>query len=784
VNLAAADPPERPPWWRDAVVRACLLAGLAGAAALLASAGFAGPALAPRLDIVAFFFIALTVLQVIPIRIFHAEEREDVSLREAFIVPMVLLLAPWQTVLLVGLSTALAQGIRRAAPLKALFNIGQTMVAGGVAVAVVAAVRGATPGVSGQALAAAAVAGFAYALVSAVAVAGVIAVSRGFSFRAVILEAAGLRLATWAGSVSFGALILAAYAHLHWALLLTVAPILALQVGFTSAIGQRRGRQQVESLYRAAAEVRSGIDREEILARLLAAAIPLLDARESRYVELGAGGEPAPGAEPVADPDRLLRTPVTEELALEVVRAPAAGRWSDADRRLARTIADVAASALDKARLFEEVKHQALYDALTGLPNQVLLVDRVSQALAGSVRTKTWLCLIYIDLDNFKRINDSLGHAAGDDLLKAASRRLEAAVRASDTVARMSGDEFVLLMPSISSADDAAAVGQKIIDVFAAPFDLGGLQVYCSASAGIALCPDHGSSYGTLLQKSDLALYEAKARGRGTYCLYTPSMSKVTESRLSLEADLRRALHNDELRLLYQAQIDLPTGAIVGAEALVRWQHPTLGLLGPDRFIPLAEDLGLVRLIDHWVLEQACAQVHRWQQAGLPPLRVAVNLSGADFGDPSVADSILDTIRSHRVDPARIEVEVTESLALKEGLDSRPILQSLRDRGVGVAIDDFGTGHSTLARLGSFPIDVLKIDKSFIDAVGTASEAPLVVAIIAMAHSLSLQVVAEGVERVEQREFLNAHGCDRAQGYLFAYPVPPAQFEDFVRSAV
>jgi diguanylate cyclase (GGDEF)-like protein len=766
------------------VVRACLVAGLAGAVALLGSLSVAGPALAPRLDIVAFFFAALTVLQVIPIRVFHAEEREDVSLREAFIVPMVLLLAPWQTVLLVGLSTALAQGIRRAAPLKALFNVGQTMVAGGVAVAVFAALRGTAPGVSGQSLGAAAIAGFGYALVSAVAVAGVIAMSRGLSFRAVILEAAALRLATWTGSVSFGALVLAAYAHLHWALLLTVAPILALQVGFTSAIGQRHGRQQVENLYRAAAEVRSGIDRQEILARLLAAAIPLFDARECRYVQLGAGREPAPGVGPASDPDRVLRMPVTEELALEVVRAPAGGRWSDADRRLARTITDVAASALDKAGLFEELKHQALYDALTGLPNQVLLVDRVTQALAGSVRTKTWLSLIYVDLDNFKRINDSLGHAAGDDLLKAASRRLEAAVRASDTVARMSGDEFVLLMPAISSAADAAAVGQKIIDVFAAPFELGGLQVYCSASAGIALCPDHGSSYGTLLQKSDLALYEAKVRGRGAYCIYTPSMSEVTESRLSLEADLRRALQNDELRLLYQAQIDLPTGVIVGAEALVRWQHPTLGLLGPDRFIPLAEDLGLVRLIDRWVLEQACAQVRRWQQAGLPRLRVAVNLSGADFADPAVAAAILDTIRSNGIDPAQIEVEVTESLALKEGLDSRLILQSLRDRGVKVAIDDFGTGHSTLARLGSFPIDVLKIDKSFIDAVGTGSEAPLVVAIIAMAHSLSLRVVAEGVERPEQREFLNDHGCDCAQGYLFAHPVTPAQFEGLVRSAV
>jgi EAL domain-containing protein (putative c-di-GMP-specific phosphodiesterase class I) len=305
--------------------------------------------------------------------------------------------------------------------------------------------------------------------------------------------------------------------------------------------------------------------------------------------------------------------------------------------------------------------------------------------------------------------------------------------------------------------------------------------VYCTASVGIALYPQHGLQYGVLLQKSDLALHEAKVRGRGHFRLYAASMGAGTEARLSLESDLRTAVGNDQLRVMYQPQIDLRSGAVVGAEALVRWQHPTEGLLGPDRFIPLAEDLGLVSAIDHWVLEETCAQLRRWHDAGLPPLRVAVNLSGADLGRPDVAASILATIRASGIDPAQIEVEVTETLAMQETQDSRSTLQSLRDQGVGVAIDDFGTGHSSLARLGAFPVDVLKIDKSFIDpVVAAASEAPLVVAIIAMAHSLGLSVVAEGVERIEQLYLLRELGCDRAQGFLLGRPVPAAQFERLV----
>lgn len=764
-----------PAWWRDRVTLGCLMAGAAGALGLALVARLPGPSLAGHAYLLAFFCVELAVLTVIPVSVLHADHREEVELGEAFLVPMVVLLAPWVVVLVVILTTAFGQVIRKNGPLKALFNLGQSVAAATLGLLLFIALRDPQSRDSARSLAAAAAAAFVYAAVSSTAVAAIITVSRRASFRTTLLEGSALRAAAWVGSISFGIIVLAAYEHFRWVLLVTAVPIVALQVGFTSALGQARERRRVEELYRAAASVRAAIDRVEILARLRSAVVPLLDAQQASYVSRLEAG-------PVGSTtDLVLRTEVDTLSVLEVVRHRGEGPWKERDRRLLRTIVDVAASALDKAQLFEEIKHQALYDALTGLPNQLLLEDRVIQALGNTARTDSCLALAYVDLDQFKRINDSLGHAAGNELLIAASRRLETATRGTDTVARMGGDEFVVLLPNVESADGAGQVGQKLVEAFSEPFVLGGLMVYCTASVGIALYPQHGLQYGVLLQKSDLALHEAKVRGRGHFRLYAASMGAGTEARLSLESDLRTAVGNDQLRVMYQPQIDLRSGAVVGAEALVRWQHPTEGLLGPDRFIPLAEDLGLVSAIDHWVLEETCAQLRRWHDAGLPPLRVAVNLSGADLGRPDVAASILATIRASGIDPAQIEVEVTETLAMQETQDSRSTLQSLRDQGVGVAIDDFGTGHSSLARLGAFPVDVLKIDKSFIDpVVAAASEAPLVVAIIAMAHSLGLSVVAEGVERIEQLYLLRELGCDRAQGFLLGRPVPAAQFERLV----
>jgi diguanylate cyclase (GGDEF)-like protein len=763
--------PQRPaPWWRERVTLGCLTAGTAGALALGASAALARSGLWHRVGLFAFFCVELAILQIIPVRLAHDDEGEDLALDEAFFVPMAMLLTPFETILALGVSIAAGQVFKRSPPLKAVFNVGQALVSAAVGLVVFRAVRAGAPGGSPRTIAAAAAGGLAYAVASSLAVAGIIAVVRRQPLRLTLFRGAGLRAATWGGSISFGIMVFLAITRSAWAVLITVAPIVALQAGYSSASGQRRERRRAEDLFAASTSVRLGNDVADILERFRSASVCLLEAQTAAL------GHPATVAAAGA-----LRTSVGTDLVLDVVRARGQRAWTDRDRQLAGTLAEVAATTVEKVRLFEEIKRQTLFDALTGLPNQVLFEDRVTHTISQAGRNGSRAAIAYLDLDTFKRINDSLGHAAGNEVLKAAALRLSQATRASDTVARMSGDEFVLLLPTVRSPDDAAGVGQKLVDAFREPFHVAGQRVFCTASVGIALYPDHATQYGSLLQKSDLALYEAKIRGRGTWRLYTTSMSALTDARVSLEADLRAALEGDEFRLMYQPQIDLTTGVVVGAEALVRWQHPTQGLLTPGRFIPLAEDLGLIRLIDRWVLRTACEKAQAWRSTGFPALRIAINLSGAELGAHGLAASILATIDAHEVPASQLELEVTESVAVQDGPATRLVLQELRDHGVGVAIDDFGTGHSTLARLGTFPIDVLKIDKSFIDPIGGASpEAPMVLAIIAMAHSLNLQVVAEGVENVEQLSFLRANGCDRAQGYFVGRPVPAAELEVLV----
>lgn len=745
----------------------CASVAAIGAGALVLAGGMSHGTLVRRIPLLAFFWLEVAILQVIPVRLTWDDEGEDLALDEAFFVPMSILLTPFATALALGLAMAVGQVYKRSPPLKALFNIGQTLTSAALGLAVVGAIRGHAPTTAPRAILAAATGGLVYALASAVAVALIIAAAQRIPVVRALSEGTRLRVATWGGSISFGVLVLVATARYPSAVFLSPAPIIALQVGYSSAVVQGRERRRVEELYAAMSSMRSGMDVPQILERLSSSAIGLLDARSAQVVDPS-----------TAPPTGALRTDVGTGTVLDVVRPPTGNPWSRRDRQLARTIAEVAESAVEKAQLFEDVKRQTLYDALTGLPNQVLFEDRVVHAITQAARAGTEAAVACVDMDNIKRINESLGHAAGNELLVAAGQRLTEVVRASDTVARMSGDEFVLLMPS-TGAVDAASVGEKLVDAFSEPFDVAGHRVYCGASVGIALFPLHATAYASLLQRSALALFEAKARGRGSWCLYTPSMGAVTDARINLEAELRNALDTEELRVFFQPQVSLSSGRLIGAEVLVRWQHPTQGLLGPGEFVPLAEELGLIHVIDRWVLRAACAQMRSWRKAGLPPIRISVNLSGAELAHRGLVDGILADIGDHDVPTSQIELEVTETVAAQEGPDVHEVLQRLRDSGVGVAIDDFGTGHSTLARLGSFPIDVLKIDKSFIDEIGDGQpgDAPLVLAVLAMAQSLNLQVVAEGVERVEQLCFLRDHGCDRAQGYLVGRPAPAAQLE-------
>ncbi|MGH9037701.1 MAG: putative bifunctional diguanylate cyclase/phosphodiesterase, partial [Acidimicrobiia bacterium] len=387
----------------------------------------------------------------------------------------------------------------------------------------------------------------------------------------------------------------------------------------------------------------------------------------------------------------------------------------------------------------------------------------------------------FIDLDRFKRVNDSLGHPAGNELLRQVSRRLAAVVRGSDTVARMGGDEFTLLLADIRFAGEAALVAEKILAAFRYPFILQGQELFVTPSIGVAVGPDDGNRPSVLLKNADTAMYRAKERGRNCYEIYALDMNAAAEGQLALEGDLYHAIDTGELKVVYQPQVDLTSGGIVGVEALVRWPHPTLGMLSPDRFVPMAEETGLIVPLDDWVLRTACGQARAWTEAGLPPLRVAVNISGRAFQRANVAERVEETLRLTGLEPERLELEVTESMAIDQVSDTRPVFRDLEALGVKLAIDDFGTGYSALSRLRGFPFHTLKIDRSFVSEIADASdEAPIVAAMIAMAHAMKLDVVAEGVETNAQRTYLGLHGCDIAQGYLFSRPVQPSDIEEMV----
>ena len=446
-------------------------------------------------------------------------------------------------------------------------------------------------------------------------------------------------------------------------------------------------------------------------------------------------------------------------------------------------VAGVAVAYL--VRLVEErarVEHLALHDDLTGLPNRVLFSDRVAAALAHAQRTRQSVALLYLDLDRFKNINDSLGHAAGNELLRLVSRRLQLCVREDDTVARLSGDEFALLLPEVGAPTMAGVVAEKILAAFADPFSIAKRELFVSPSIGIALFPSDGTDVTTLLKNADTAMYRAKERGRNNYQLYTADMNARAHERLALETSLHTAIGRNELILHYQPKVDLRTGRIVGMEALVRWTHPQRGLLSPAAFIPLAEETGLIVPLGEWALETACTQTRKWHDAGHRSLTVAVNLSARQFEQQRVESMVAKKLRSSGLDPHSLELELTESLALQDPDAIRSTLEDLRDMGVRCSIDDFGTGYSGLSYLTRLPINRLKIDKCFVHEIARGDDdARIVAAVIALAHNLRLGVTAEGVETTEQLDFLREHGCDEMQGFLFSRPVPAAQFEQLLQ---
>jgi diguanylate cyclase (GGDEF)-like protein len=423
----------------------------------------------------------------------------------------------------------------------------------------------------------------------------------------------------------------------------------------------------------------------------------------------------------------------------------------------------------------------AQHDALTELPNRMLLHDRIGQAIAQAQRNRGVLALLFIDLDRFKTVNDSLGHPVGDRLLKMVGERLVACTRGSDTIARIGGDEFVVLLGNLEEPEDARHVAQKVLDALSEPVTIDGHELKVTPSVGICAYPHDGEDVETLMRNADTAMYYAKQMGRNNYQFFTQAMNDAAQERLLLENDLRHAIDRSEFTLHFQPLLEVRTGAIRGLEALVRWRHPDRGLVPPSEFIPAAEETGLIGPIGEWVLRQACAQARAWHEAGHPELQVSVNCSAQQFQREGFVDTVGRVLRETGLSAARLDLEITESVIIQHSEEVIARFKRLEDMGVRIAIDDFGIGYSSLSYLKRFAVHQLKIDQSFVrDIHSDPDDAAIVSAIIAIAHSLGLEVVAEGVETPEQLAFLKSLGCDAAQGYYFSKPLPPEEFAELL----
>ncbi|MHB8731710.1 MAG: putative bifunctional diguanylate cyclase/phosphodiesterase [bacterium] len=453
------------------------------------------------------------------------------------------------------------------------------------------------------------------------------------------------------------------------------------------------------------------------------------------------------------------------------------------DEETIETARRLAAVVIERSELAEQLSHQARHDALTGLPNRALYDDRLQQALARAQMSGRLVALFLIDLDRFKRINDMLGHEAGDQLLVGVAGRLEACIRQQDTVARWGGDEFTVILGDLKSPEEAARFAEELLQVLRRPFALESGEQFLTASIGIGMYPADAQDAGELLRAADAAMYRAEAQGKDTYAFFSQTTGTAASMRLAMENQLRGALERNELEVYYQPLVELKTGAVAGAEALLRWNHPERGIVPAAEFIPVAEDSGLITPMSNRALEEACRRNRAWHDAGIhPSLRVGVNISAARFGRPDFVAGVMSVLRSTGLPADRLDLEVVESVVMHDIDASARQIAELRAAGVTVSIDDFGTGYSSLSYLHRLPIDTLKIDRSFVRGIDGAAEAPPVVrAIVALAHSLGISVTAEGVETPEQLRVLRELGCARAQGYLFSRPLPAAEFEAYLR---
>ncbi|NMG76954.1 EAL domain-containing protein [Aromatoleum diolicum] len=460
------------------------------------------------------------------------------------------------------------------------------------------------------------------------------------------------------------------------------------------------------------------------------------------------------------------------------------GIYRDDDEESRRFIgtAGVLRDITERKRAEETISFQAFHDLLTGLPNRVLFRDRLELAINQAKRRGERVGLMYIDLDRFKLVNDTYGHLEGDELLKGFARRVRDCLRAGDTMSRQGGDEFTVLLPDIADTDAITTIAEKINAALKPPFTVGGRDFRTTASLGIAVYPDDGDTPDLLLRNADIAMYQIKARGKNGYLRYTPEMSRNHVERVDLDNELRVALEQEQFTLHYQPQVDIVEGRVTGVEALIRWEHPERGLLGPNTFIPLAEEGGLIFAISDWVLHESCRQLASWAQHGIHDIRLAINISPLEFKRADIVERILKPIQAYRLPPGNIEIEITENLLMDDAECVIAKVHELRKHGIHISIDDFGTRYSSLNYLRRFPINTVKIDQSFVrDLDSTGRSSPVISAIVGIARGFGLNVLAEGVETEYQLNALKAHGCQVMQGFYFSPPVPPAELLRYVQ---
>jgi len=439
--------------------------------------------------------------------------------------------------------------------------------------------------------------------------------------------------------------------------------------------------------------------------------------------------------------------------------------------------------AIERKRTELELVRLAQFDQLTGLPNRTLLRERVNHALARAMRSGSGVATLILDMDRFKEINDMLGHEVGDKLLIKAAKRIRANVRDEDTVARLGGDEFAVVLEGVSEPKEVLPVIERIVDSLREVTTVDGHEVNTSTSIGIAMYPENGSNLSELLRAADLAMYQAKSSGRSCYQFFADAMQEEAQSRRALEWALRHAVEANEFQLVYQPQVCLRTGDVIGVEALIRWMHPTRGLLTPYHFISALEEFGLINEVGEWVLQTACEQMRRWQALELQPMRISVNVSAQQFEDPLLIDKIRSALTNTDLSPEFLELELTESCLMSDPAQAGALLREIRDIGVRIAIDDFGTGYSSLTYLNEFPLNALKIDKSFVQSVESNDRGgPISNMIIGLGQNLGLEVIAEGVETPGQLAYMQEHGCDIAQGYLYARPESPEDLTPWLMS--